>query len=107
MTSVNILQRILRLGSLAFTVFVVMSIGSEGQMTASQSLPVMAAGSAPKGWRIFDEVKQFTPENLYEQINGRASFFLAYDMVRMTTVSFVNSDESRQVFGAVLVFGQR
>jgi hypothetical protein len=45
---------------------------------------------------IRDDVKQFTPENLYEQINGCASFFLAYDMIRMTYVSFVNSDETTQ-----------
>jgi hypothetical protein len=40
------------------------------------------------------EVKQFTPETLYEQINGRASFFLAYDLIRMTYVSFVFGDET-------------
>jgi hypothetical protein len=54
----------------------------------------MVADSAPKGWQILDGVKQFTPENLYEQINGRASFFLAYDMIRMTYVSFVKRDET-------------
>lgn len=74
----------------------VMSIGSDRQLVASQSLPVMVAGSTPKGWQIFDEIKQFTQENLYEQINGRASFFLAYDIIRMTYVSFVNSDETTQ-----------
>jgi hypothetical protein len=56
----------------------------------------MVSDSTPKGWQIFDEVKQFTPENLYEQINGRASFFIAYDMIRMTYVSFVNSDKTSQ-----------
>jgi len=96
MTSAGILQRILRLRLLALTVVAVMSIGTNGQTIASKSLPVMVTGSTPKGWRIFDEVKQFTPENLYEQINGRAAFFLAYDMIRMTYVSFVNSDETTQ-----------
>lgn len=96
MTSAGILQRILRLKLLALTVIAVMSIGTSGQIIASQSLPVMVAGSTPKGWQIFDEVKQFTPKNLYEQINGRAAFFLAYDMIRMTYVRFVNSDETTQ-----------
>jgi len=96
MTSAGILQRILRLRLLALTVVAVMSIGTDGQIIASKSLPVMVAGSTPKGWQIFDEVKQFTPENLYEQINGRAEFFLAYDMIRMTYVSFVNSDKTTQ-----------
>ncbi|MBT8371298.1 MAG: hypothetical protein KJO34_10075, partial [Deltaproteobacteria bacterium] len=31
---------------------------------------------------------------LYEQINGRASFFLAYDMIRMTYVSFTPGAEA-------------
>ena len=96
MTSAGILQRILRLRLLALTVVAVMSIGTNGQIIASKSLPVMVAGYTPKGWRIFDEVKQFTPENLYEQINGRAAFFLSYDMIRMTYVRFVNSDETTQ-----------
>jgi hypothetical protein len=96
MTSAVILQRILSLRLLVSTVVAVMSIGSNGQIVASQSLPAMVSGSTPKGWQIFDEVKQFTPENLYEQINGRASFFIAYDMIRMTYVSFVNSDKTSQ-----------
>ena len=96
MTSADILHRILRLRLLALTVVAVMAIGSNGQIIASQRLPVLVAGSTPKGWQIFDEVKQFTPENLYEQINGRAAFFLSYDMIRMTYVRFVNSDETTQ-----------
>jgi len=96
MTSAVILQRILSLRLLVLTVVAVMSIGSNGQIVASQSLPAMVSDSTPKGWQIFDEVKQFTPENLYEQINGRASFFIAYDMIRMTYVSFVNSDKTSQ-----------
>jgi hypothetical protein len=54
------------------------------------------AGFRPQGWQIFDQVKQLTPENLYEQINGQASFFLAYDMIRMTTVGYVNSGKAAQ-----------
>ena len=96
MTSAVILQRILSLRLLVLTVVAVMSIGYNGQIVASQSLPAMVSDSTPKGWQIFDEVKQFTPENLYEQINGRASFFIAYDMIRMTYVSFVNSDKTSQ-----------
>ena len=96
MTSANILKRILSLKLLVLTVVAMISIGSKGQIIASQSLPVMVADSTPKGWEIFDEVKQFTPENLYGQINGRASFFLAYDMIRMTYVSFVNNDKASQ-----------
>ena len=93
---VDLLQRLLRFGFLAFTVLMVMSIGSGGHIYASQSLPVVVAGFAPEGWQIFDEVIQFAPENLYEQINGRASLFLAYDMIRMTYVRFVNNKQIAQ-----------
>ena len=96
MTSAGIVERILKLRLLALTVVAVLSIGTNGKIIASQSLPVMVAGSTPKGWQIFEEAKQFTPENLYEQINGRATFFQAYDMIRMTYVRFVNSDETTQ-----------
>lgn len=93
MTSAGIFKRIPSLRFLTLTVVAVMSIWSNGQLAASQNLPVIVAGFTPKGWQIADQVKQFTPKNLYEQINGRDSFFLAYDMIKMTYVSFVNSDE--------------
>ena len=94
MTPAGIFKRRLSSGLLAFMVVALMVIWSNRQLIANQSLPEIVTGFTPQGWQIFDEVKQFTPENLYEQINGRASFFLAYDMIRMTYVSFVNSDET-------------
>lgn len=63
-----------------------------GLPAASESLPANVAGFTPRGWQIFDRVKQYTPQNLYEQINGRASLFLAYDVIQLTFVSFVNQD---------------
>ena len=94
MTSTGIFKRIRSLSFLALVGVAVMSIGSNMQLFASQSLPEIVAGLTPKDWQIFDEVKQFTSENLYEQINGRASFFQAYDMIRMTYVSFTPSAET-------------
>jgi len=91
MTPAGIFKRRLSSGLLVLMVVALMVIWSNRQLIASQSLPEIVAGFTPKGWQIFDEIKQFRPENIYEQINGRASFFLAYDMIRMTYVSFVNS----------------
>ena len=91
MTPAGIFKRRLNSKFLALMVVALMFIWSNRQIIASQSLPETAASFTPKGWQIFEEVKQFSPENLYEQINGRASFFLAYDMIQMTYVSFVNS----------------
>lgn len=78
---------------MALMVVALMPAGFSGQLDASQNLAEAVAGFTPQGWHIFDAVKQFTPETLYEQINGRASFFLAYDMIRMTYASFVDDDE--------------
>ncbi|MBN1567003.1 MAG: hypothetical protein JXA73_04095 [Acidobacteria bacterium] len=53
---------------------------------------------APEGWKLYDTVSRFTPRNLYEKINGRAEFYLAYDMVDMTFAGFENGkDASRFV----------
>ncbi len=78
-----------------------LALSGAEQEGATSQLPVQGAGTksllekvttlTPKGWEIFDKVKEFASENLYEQINGRAEFFLAYDMIRMTFASFVNS----------------
>lgn len=56
----------------------------------TNDLSGILASFRPTDWEIFDEVKRFTPENLYEQINGRAEFFLSYDVVSMTFASYVN-----------------
>ena len=55
-----------------------------------QDLCKKMASFVPKGWEIFDRVKQFTPQNLYDQIDGRAEFFLAYDIIRMTFACFIS-----------------
>jgi len=68
----------------------------ERKAVAPDDLAGAVADFTPKGWEIFDEVKLFTPESLYEQINGRAEFFLAYDVVSMTLASFVNERDVGQ-----------
>ena len=94
------LNRILCTGLLALIFMATLFIWPNSQPNvlakSAQNLAEMVAGLTPKGWEIFDRVKQFTPENLYEQINGRAEFFLAYDMVRMTFASFTNSADKGQ-----------
>jgi nitrogen regulatory protein PII-like uncharacterized protein len=96
MTSGGSVNQRLSFRLLVLLVVVVCFFWPNRQLMASQNLPEVVADLTPKGWQIFDEIKQFTPENLYEQINGRASFFLAYDMVKMTYASFVNSTNSEQ-----------
>jgi hypothetical protein len=48
----------------------------------------------PEGWRIHDKVMWYTAENLYELIDGRAEFYIAYDVVGLCFASFTKSSES-------------
>ena len=54
-------------------------------------LPGILARIAPPRWNMRKAVKKFTSENLWDQINGRAEFFLSYDMVRMTFAGYTDS----------------
>ncbi len=54
----------------------------------SSNLSDLLARLVPEGWAIYDRVGQFTADNLYERINGRAELYLAYDVVSLTTATF-------------------
>lgn len=62
-------------------------------VTEPQRLSAKVAGLTLNSWEIYDKVLQFTAENLYEQINGRAEFYLAYDVIGMTFASFEKSTD--------------
>jgi len=65
------------------------------QIDASpQELAEMLAVLTPKGFKIHGSPTWFTPENLYELIDGRAEFYLAYDMVGMCFVRFATGPDS-------------
>jgi hypothetical protein len=48
----------------------------------------------PEGWEIHDKVMWYTVENLYELIDGRAEFYIAYDVIGLCFASFTRSSES-------------
>jgi len=50
----------------------------------------------PTGWKIFDNVKRFTADNLYQHINGRAEFYISYNFTNMTFVNYVNKSDTEQ-----------
>lgn len=62
--------------------------------TSPERLAMMVASLTPQGWEIYDKVMQFTAENLYEQIDGRAEFYIAYDVIGMTFASFDKSTDN-------------
>ncbi len=68
-----------------------------GHATPQSSLSATLASLTPEGWQLFDDtVLTFSPENLYEQIDGRAEFYLAYDVVDMTFASYEKGAEAGQ-----------
>ena len=71
------------------------NVASSTVVTA-EDLRARVAGLAPEGWRLYEKVLQFTPENLYEQIDGRAEFFLAYNVVSLTFADFENTGDTRR-----------
>jgi len=46
-------------------------------------------------WELFDKVQRFTPESLYEQINGRAELYLSYNVISLDHASFDNRHDDR------------
>ncbi len=62
--------------------------------TSPQRLATMVASLTPEGWEIYDKVMQFTAENLYEQIDGRAEYYIAYDVIGLTFASFDKSTDN-------------
>lgn len=52
--------------------------------TSSVNLSTYMQVITPEGWQLSDKPDYFTADNLYEQINGRAEFYLAYNVVGMT-----------------------
>jgi hypothetical protein len=62
--------------------------------TPPKRLAMIVNNLTPKYWRIYDKVMHFTAENLYEQINGRAEYYIAYDVIGMTFASFEKKSDS-------------
>lgn len=59
----------------------------------------------PQDWRIDGKVLRFVPENLYEHINGRAEFYLAYNMVDLTFANFKKTGEEEFIHVSVYDMG--
>ncbi len=62
--------------------------------TSPERLAMMVASLTPEGWEIYDKVMQFSAENLYEQIDGRAEYYIAYDVIGLTFASFDKSADN-------------
>lgn len=74
------------------TFFLLARAQMEAKFLLASNLLETVSDLAPEGWELYDEVLHFTPDNLYEQINGRAELFLAYNVKSLTYATF---DETR------------
>lgn len=65
----------------------------EGAVAGSAETPNgLLDGLAPDGWQPMGEVEQFSADDLFEKINGRAEQYLAYDVVGLTCLSLASPD---------------
>jgi hypothetical protein len=67
------------------------SIASQAAIK-SHDLSKYIASLSPPGWSLDERVDVFSANNLYERINGRAELYLAYDVISMTTATFIKDD---------------
>jgi hypothetical protein len=63
-------------------------------VTSPKRLAMIVNDLTPKNWAIYDRIMHYTAENLYEQINGRAEYYIAYDVIGMTFASFEKRTDS-------------
>ncbi len=56
----------------------------------AENLSQLLTRIVPAGWELALPVQRFAPKNLWKQIDGRAEFFLSYDMVQMTFAVFAD-----------------
>jgi|GEM_PF-2442445 len=67
------------------------SIASQAAIE-SHDLSEYIASLSPPEWSLDEQVDVFSANNLYERINGRAELYLAYDVISMTTATFIKDD---------------
>jgi hypothetical protein len=82
----------------------------EQQSTAANptdEIELMLANITPEGWQLTDEAVKYIPENLYELINGRAEYYLSYNMISMIYASYNRaSDNSRFIDVSIFDMGK-
>ena len=64
--------------------FVLISLSACGPASSPNPGVTDPAGAIERlsknGWTLYDKVLSFTPDSLYEQINGRAELYLSYEV---------------------------
>ncbi len=96
-----------------FFIFILLCSCSHSQLTDKHE-PYPPSGKrlnqkietlVPEGWQIPGKVLRYIPENLYEHINGRAEFYLAYNMVSLAFANFEKTAEEKYINVSVYDMG--
>jgi hypothetical protein len=74
--------------------FLTMVLDTIDEDNTNLKTTMMIESLTPEGWELYDKVMQFTPENLYQQIDGRAEYYLAYDVMGLTFAGFDKDDDA-------------
>ncbi len=86
MKSINKTTTIITIHIILYTVI---SCGHQDiTKTTRENISERITALTPNGWTLSDRVLRFTPENLYEQINGRAEYYIAFDAIELWFASF-------------------
>jgi hypothetical protein len=62
--------------------------------TTLEKIILMVKNISSNGWKLYDEIEKFEPANLYDKIDGRAEYYISYDLVWAIFGSFRNSTDN-------------
>jgi len=71
-------------------------VAPPGRAGTASPAGALLAGVVPDGWEVLGGLEEFSAEDLYEKINGRAEQFLAYDVVGLNCVSLVHREDTKR-----------
>ena len=70
------------------------TVPQENIALSAEKTTLIVTSLTPKGWELYDNVLRFIPENLYEHINGRAEYYLSFNMITITFAGFRKSTDN-------------
>jgi len=67
----------------------------EDSDTTLEKITLMVKNISINGWNLYDEIERFKPINLYDKIDGRAEYYISYDLVWAIFGSFRSSADNQ------------
>ena len=79
---------------LTIVIIIVMALAWANPGLAADSKDIASILPSLEGWAQKGKPDIYTPDNLFEYINGAAEIFLSYDFVKLTSLTYVNNEEN-------------